>query len=256
MDPPDEAPPVRSAPAGGGGESQAGERLRVVSWNVRSLRDDTGAVAEVLRLLAPDVLLLQEAPRFLLWRRRLATLARRSGLVHVCGGRTTGGPALLVGRRTGVVRAYEWRLPRTPGQYLRGVAAGDVRVGRATLLVASTHLGLTAAERTAHAGELIHLLRRSGETNRVVGADLNESPAGAVWHRLADSGLHDAWPMAPSGGELTFPAAAPRRRIDAVLVSDGTTVTACGTPTHVDAALLAAATDHRPVVADLVVPGH
>ena len=60
--------------------------LRVLSYNVRGLRDDRQALAEVVRAADPDVVCVQEAPRFLRWRSTCAALARTSGLVVVGGG--------------------------------------------------------------------------------------------------------------------------------------------------------------------------
>jgi endonuclease/exonuclease/phosphatase family metal-dependent hydrolase len=42
--------------------------LRVLTWNVRSLRDDVEAIGEVVRGCEPDVVAVQEAPRFARWR--------------------------------------------------------------------------------------------------------------------------------------------------------------------------------------------
>ena len=55
--------------------------LRLMTWNVRSLRDDREAVIRVLEKAAPDVLFVQEAPRFLRAQSKLAALARQAGLV-------------------------------------------------------------------------------------------------------------------------------------------------------------------------------
>ena len=69
--------------------------LRLMTWNVRSLRDDRDAVVGVLRRAAPDVLFVQEAPRFFRARSKLAALARESDLVVVCGGQPAAGVAIL-----------------------------------------------------------------------------------------------------------------------------------------------------------------
>ena len=51
-------------------------KLRVLSYNLHSLRDDRRALAEVVRGVAPDVAILQEAPRRFRWRQKSAPLAR------------------------------------------------------------------------------------------------------------------------------------------------------------------------------------
>jgi endonuclease/exonuclease/phosphatase family metal-dependent hydrolase len=80
----------------------------------------------------------------------------------------------------------------------------------------------------------------------VVAGDLNEPPSGPAWALLREAGFRDhgskAW--------RTFPSAHPERRIDALLVRGDATVVRHGPP-GVDAALLAAASDHRPVFAEL-----
>ena len=55
-------------------------RLRVATYNIRALRDDGEAVVRVVRSLEADVVCIQEAPRFLFWRRRCHRLARASAV--------------------------------------------------------------------------------------------------------------------------------------------------------------------------------
>src|SRR4051812_20005174 len=59
--------------------------LRLLSYNVRSLRDDAVAVGAVIRACEPDVVAVQEAPRFLRWRSKRAAMARRCGMVVATG---------------------------------------------------------------------------------------------------------------------------------------------------------------------------
>ena len=72
--------------------------MRVLTYNVRSLRDSARDVADVMRACGPDVVCLQEAPRFLFWRRKLARLAADAGLEVVTGGRSAGGARCSLGR--------------------------------------------------------------------------------------------------------------------------------------------------------------
>ncbi|MBC7373671.1 MAG: endonuclease, partial [Frankiales bacterium] len=94
--------------------------LRVVSWNVRSLRDDAAGVAAFLRDLAPDVALLQEAPRLLGSTLANTRLAHRAGLRRVVGGASAAGNLLLIARRLEVVDAHAVRLPKRPRLHRRG----------------------------------------------------------------------------------------------------------------------------------------
>jgi hypothetical protein len=49
-------------------ESDGSAVVRVLGYNIRSMRDDEDALARVIRACAPDVVLVQEAPRFFRWR--------------------------------------------------------------------------------------------------------------------------------------------------------------------------------------------
>lgn len=81
----------------------------------------------------------------------------------------------------------------------------------------------------------------------VVCGDLNERPGGAAW-----SAWGDARDPAPAAGP-TFPAAAPRSRIDAVLAGPGVEVLSYDDG-GADPGDVGAASDHVPVVAVLGLP--
>ena len=250
--------------------------VRLVAYNVRSLRDDRAALVRVIRACAPEVLCLQEAPRFPGWRLRAARLARATGLRYVAGGAPACGTMILAAPHLVVERAEEVRLPATSGLHRRGLAGAVLRVpwagGGAGLAVLSCHLGLRAAERLAHAplvAERLAALRaRPGgpALPGVLAGDFNEPLPGPVLGPLTGAGgpggsgregagtLRDAWTAAPEGGAFTFPAAAPARRIDAVLCTPGIEVLGCGVPTDLPglrAADLSRASDHLPVLARL-----
>lgn len=230
--------------------------IRVLSYNIRSLRDDTDALARVITACAPDLVLLQEAPRFFRWRKKITRLAAACDLVLLSGGGTAAGPALLCSLRATVERTEDTLLPLTAGQHRRGIAAAVVRIGGARLGVLSTHLSLDADERHDQAGLLLDHLAALGVKHAVAGGDLNERPGGRTFRRLGD-GLRDCWTAAPRGGEYTFPATAPDRRIDAVFVTEGVEVLGCGVPSGLPGVAeddLRAATDHLPVLTALRVP--
>ena len=229
-----------------------GIAVRVLSYNVRSLRDDPAATAAVIRSLRPDLVLVQEAPRFLRWRSKLARLAREAELLTVTGGRPAGAVAVLAGLRARVVRTSDVLLPKRQGRHQRGAALAVVEFGGARLAVASTHLSLDAAERAVQAHQVVSLLDGLGEDLCVLGADVNDIQGGQAWVAFAGA-LRDAYALAPWGSGPTFPARAPARRIDGLFVSPGVQVVRCGVPPQLGAA--AAASDHLPVVADLLLPG-
>ncbi|WEV28280.1 endonuclease/exonuclease/phosphatase family protein [Streptomyces sp. 71268] len=239
--------------------------VRVLSYNVRSLRDAPGqpagaacrAVAHVIRATAPDVVCVQEAPRFFRWRKALARLAREAGLVHVTGGATTAGPAIFSTLRAHVERTEETLLPGTPGLRRRGVAAAVLRFGDVRLGVLSCHLSPDAAERQVHAGALLSRLGGLDAPYAVLAGSLGEAPEGPAFQRLTGGRLRDAWAVRPWGGEHTAPPAGPRERVDAVLTTGGVEVLGAGVPAELPTlrpADLRAAADHLPVLAALRLP--
>ncbi|MFI9461129.1 endonuclease/exonuclease/phosphatase family protein [Streptomyces xiamenensis] len=231
--------------------------VRLLSYNVRSLRDDTAALARVIRACAPDVVAVQEAPRFAGWRRRALRLGRATGLLYVSGGAPTCGTMIMTTLRPTVERVAEVTLPYTPGLHRRGLACAVLRFGAgARLAVVSCHLGLRAEERRRHAPLVRERLAGLGAPAAVLAGDLNEPPRGAAFRYLTRD-LTDGWAAAPRGGEHTYPATGAVSRIDAVLATERVTVQECGVPlghpgvTEHD---LRAASDHLPVLATLRVP--
>ncbi|MFE7318594.1 endonuclease/exonuclease/phosphatase family protein [Streptomyces sp. NPDC057555] len=230
--------------------------VRVLSYNIRSMRDDTAALARVVRACAPDLVLVQEAPRFFRWRKAAERLARAGGLVYVTGGATTAGPMVLATLRAHVERTEDVLLPRTPGLHQRGLATAVLRFAGARLGVVSCHLSLDARERYGQAGLLLERVAGLGVPHAVVGGDLNDRPDGRSFRRIAAE-LRDGWAAAPWGGEFTSTPHAPRQRIDAVFTTDGVEVLGCGVPHGLPGlrpADLLAASDHLPVLAALRVP--
>ncbi|MFJ8712627.1 endonuclease/exonuclease/phosphatase family protein [Streptomyces violaceus] len=230
--------------------------IRVLSYNIRSMRDDTDALARVIKSCAPDLVLVQEAPRFFRWRKKLARLARAADLVILTGGATAAGPAILCSLRATIERTEDVLLPLTPGLHRRGFATAVVRFAGARLGVLSCHLSLQKDERYEQGGMLLDRLAGMGVEHAIAGGDLNERPDGRTFRRLTD-GLTDCWAAAPWGGEHTWTPADPYQRIDAIFATKGIEVLGCGVPAGhpgVTGTDLRAATDHLPVLAALKVP--
>lgn len=228
--------------------------IRVLSYNIRSMRDDNAALARVIRACEPDLVLIQEAPRFFRWRKAAARLAAAADLVVLSGGATAAGPMLLCSLRAIVERTEDVLLPLTPGLHRRGFATAVVRVGGARLGVLSAHLSLQAAERYEQAGTLLDRLAGMGVEHAVAGGDLNERPGGRAFARLAGA-LQDCHEVAPWGGEFTSTPRDPHQRIDAIFATRGVQVLGCGVPLGLAApADLLTATDHLPVLAALRLP--
>ncbi|GGW92569.1 endonuclease/exonuclease/phosphatase family protein [Streptomyces chryseus] len=227
--------------------------IRVLSYNIRSMRDDREALARVIGACEPDLVLVQEAPRFFRWRKHAAWLAAHSDLVTLGGGATASGPMLLCSLRVTVERTQDVLLPRTPGLHQRGFATAVVRIGGARLGVLSCHLSLRREERYAQGGMLLDRLKEMDVPHAVAGGDLNERPDGRTFRRLA-GGLQDCWAVKPWGGEYTSTPDRPHQRIDALFATPGIEVLGCGVPLGLPDADLRAATDHLPVLAALRVP--
>ncbi|MFE0592405.1 endonuclease/exonuclease/phosphatase family protein [Micromonospora echinospora] len=223
--------------------------LRVVSYNIHTQRDDTAALAEVVRAARPDVVIVQEGPRRFRWRSKCAALAESFGLVVGAGGLPALGNLLLTSLRVRVHATRCQRFPLTPGRHLRGAAFAECAVGGARFVVAGTHLSTDSTERPDQAA----LFRAEVEAARwpvLVGADLNEGPGGAAWRTIAD-GLTDAAVAADRADRLTYSCADPRRRIDALFVDPRITVVDYDV---VDTPQTRRASDHFPVLADLLLP--
>jgi endonuclease/exonuclease/phosphatase family metal-dependent hydrolase len=231
--------------------------LRLVSYNVHDLLDDREAVTHVLRSLRCDVACLQEVPRRWFERHRVSRPARDSGLRWASGGRSSGGTAVLVGRRVDLVDASAYRLP-VQGRFTRrrGAATATVELGGRVLTAVSVHLPLHAPERVTHARfvrarQAADAAGPAVPTSLVLAGDLNEPPGGPAWQVLG-AGRADALESV-GAARPPFTARRPRRRIDAVLVSAGVTVLGAPDPATLDVtdADLVAASDHLPVVVDL-----
>jgi endonuclease/exonuclease/phosphatase family metal-dependent hydrolase len=218
--------------------------LRVLSYNVLSLRLSVDAVIDVIKACRPDIVCLQEAPRFLFWRARLERVAAATGLTVAAGHRRAGAVAVLVARHVTVLEAGELRLPWRFGRHRRGVATALLDVGGQRLSVASVHMSLFESERMKHLPAIVSAAERHG-VPVIIAGDLNEQDDGDVWRQLA-SRYQDAYAVAPDGLGDTFSARQPRRRIDAVFVDRSLPVLGCGVP---DLPRYAEASDHRPLLA-------
>jgi endonuclease/exonuclease/phosphatase family metal-dependent hydrolase len=220
--------------------------LRVLSYNIHSSKDDLGALARVVRAIAPDVMIVQEAPRRFRWRQKCADLARSFDLVVAGGGLPSLGNLVLTSLRVRAREAWPVQYPLTPGRHMRGAQFARCTVGRTGFVVVGSHLSTDATERPAQATLLKKYLNEADEPV-IFGGDLNENSGGAAWRTLAD-GLVDAAVAAGADARPTFPAGAPRDRIDVVLVDPRWTVAGYELVSTPDAL---AASDHLPLTVDL-----
>ncbi|WP_030443424.1 endonuclease/exonuclease/phosphatase family protein [Actinoplanes subtropicus] len=215
-----------------------------MSYNVHGLADDRAALVELVRELAPDVLVVQEAPRRFRWRHKCAALADDAGLVVAAGGLPALGNLVLVSLRVKVHETWCLRFPLTPGRHLRGAAfvRGSVRGGRFT--VSGSHLATDPAERPAQAALWKDALEAI-EGPVIAAGDLNEGPGGGAW-RTVEDGL-----VSSAAGRFTYPATLPARLIDGLFVTPDITIEKYEV---VESDLARRASDHLPVVADLTLP--
>jgi endonuclease/exonuclease/phosphatase family metal-dependent hydrolase len=227
--------------------------LRLLSYNVRSLRDDPLAVARVIRSADPHVVCIQEAPRFLRWRSKCAELARRSGLVVVTGGRSAAANLILSTLAVDVERRADVLFTRDPKLHQRGTAIAQMSLGGVRFAVAGTHLDLVEAPRRRHVAELDAAIAANVDDGiaAFVMGDFNDDPGSAVWSRLGEDRV-DAWAVAGQGPGFTADLAPgsrdPRRRIDGVFTPPSVTV---GSVTVLDQPDVLVASDHRPLLVEV-----
>jgi endonuclease/exonuclease/phosphatase family metal-dependent hydrolase len=221
--------------------------MRLLTYNVRSLRDDGAAVARVIRAARPDVVAIQEAPRFLRWRSTCAALARRSGLVVVGGGRPAAANLLMSSLAVDVESTRDVLFSKDFRLHQRGAVLAVLRLGGIRFAVAGTHLDLAEAPRLRHIAELDGALTGfvPPEVPVIVAGDVNDQPGSPSWQRLTEARV-DADP-----GGFTYSAANPRRRIDGVFADPALTVVHAEV---IDSPDVTIASDHRPVVVELALP--
>lgn len=220
--------------------------MRIVSFNIQhgrcpSGKVDSSALATYCAGLRADVLGLQEVDIGLRRSGRIdqsALVARAAGMTKLFGrARRVGlrgsyGNALLV--RGTVVDVEEILLPRVSRHEPRGavVARGVLAEGEVTLAV--THLSVDARESRLQLQSVLSALS-SRPGPQVLLGDFNLRAEEMV-EGVSAAGLIVADPTSP-----TFPAAAPRARIDHVAVSGLQLLS-------VEVPAAAPVSDHRPLI--------
>ncbi|MEU4691132.1 endonuclease/exonuclease/phosphatase family protein [Actinoplanes sp. NPDC023714] len=222
-----------------------GVPLRVVSYNIHGLRDDRRALTGLIRELAPDVLVVQEAPRRFRWREKCAALAGQCGMVVAEGGLPSLGNLVLVSLRVNVHRTWCLRYPLTPGRHMRGAVFVEGSIlGSGRFTVTGSHLATDPAERPAQAERWkSEISEISGQV--IVAADFNEGPGGGAWRTVADGFVGNDRDI------LTYPSALPSRRLDGIFVSPDVEIESYEI---IDSEKARRASDHLPVVTDLRLP--
>lgn len=221
--------------------------LRVATYNLRGLKDDAAAAAQVVRAIDPDVLLLQEVPRYPASSYAIAAFARESGMLWSGRTRLVSGTSMMTSLRVladdSVDRRLKVGLRENPRSY---TVARVSSPGGPTVTAVSVHLSLRSDQRVEHAGTILRELAadEAGQGPVVLGGDLNEDRSGAARGALTSTLVE------VSDDRPSFPAADPRHRIDAIF-SRGHQAAVPGDPTLLEGLPLATATDHLPVWVDL-----
>lgn len=257
--------------------------LRVASYNIAAGSGGAGGDAVfdldrtigVLRSADADVVALQEVDRHWgersQWRDLIGEIATALGMrsffapiysldpPEPCAPRREYGLAIL--SKHPIVETVNHELTRlatiadgSPEPVpMPGFPEAVIVVHGARVHVHSTHLDYRGdpAVRTAQVAETLEILGRDpvGSPGILMG-DFNALPdapeLAPLWEELAD-----AWDATSEGAGMTYPAQAPSKRIDYIALRGGITVEAIEVP---EDSLVRDASDHRPVVADLLVP--
>lgn len=130
---------------------------------------------------------------------------------------------------------------------LPGFPVVTLDVGGRPLHVFNTHLDYRPAPaiRRLQIAEMLEVMEDVDGSTILLG-DLNARPDAEELDTLF-ARFNDAWRLRGAGDGYTFPADAPDRRIDYILVSDDIGVDSV-------AVLESTASDHRPIVAELTIP--
>ena len=237
------------------------EHLRVMTFNIRHGDGGTERIAAVIRAADPEVVCLQETNAFRALPDPKPALRRAlPGYAFAEHGE------LMIASRHPIRRRQLRPLGtlRTRRPALEAVL--DVRGRPVTVL--DVHLGtfVTGASLAKRGGRsLPEYLRETGairteqaaallgrglltSTPLVVAGDFNTPPRGLVYERLSEM-FYDAFAERGRGLGWTYPADLPQMRIDYVFSRGGALPADARVPVARDAS------DHRPLVADLILPG-
>jgi endonuclease/exonuclease/phosphatase family metal-dependent hydrolase len=240
-------------------------RLRVMTYNIAAGSRGLDGIAAAIRAAAPDLAALQEVDVHWSARSGFADQARELGerlgmdvrfaeIYRLPGANAAAPPrefgvALLsrhpiVSFRNGILTRLSTQDPAPVPAPVPGLLEARVNVRGTTVRVFNTHLDYRAdpAVRSRQVSEMLAGIGATPEPTLVFG-DLNAAPDAPELAPLF-ARVRDAWP-ASAGSGFTYPADAPAKRIDYVLVSPHFRVESAAVPAT-------GASDHRPVVVNLV----
>ena len=224
--------------------------MTLATYNVHHCEGSDGVldidrVARTIKKMEPDLIALQELDQG--WERservdQPAELERLTGLKLEFWptfekGETRYGFALAA--RDGFTSRFV-QLPTPPGEEPRGAAIADLGSIQVIVTHLSRHRGSRRAQKRALAGLALKLREARPELPVFVMGDLNHRPL--PWGHLRRAGLTGGHPTP------TYPSDRPRRHIDHLLTFAPTEVRAQSAPRS-------QASDHLPLVAEVVLPG-
>ena len=246
-----------------------GATLRVMSFNIRSGNGNLDGTADAIRASAADLVALQEVDVHWAERsefvdqasalgQRLKMDVRFARIYHLPTATAGGAPrefgvALL--SKLPILRWSNDTLTRLSTQEpnpvpapMPGLLDAMIDVHGTLVRVFNTHLDYRSDPRVRQQ-QLTEMLARIHEALEptIVFGDMNAKPEAPELRPLLHR-LRDAWPGAGVGPGFTYPADAPSERIDYVLVSPHFRIRSASVP-------VTQASDHRPVVVDLVLDG-
>ena len=187
-------------------------------------------MAAMVRELAPDLVIVQGAPRRFRWRTRNADLADRCGLVYAGGGEPSLGNLVLVNMRASVRGVRYVRFPLVPGQLFRGGMLARCSIAGNAVTVAGSQLATVPPESRAQAAALANVLS-DVEDPLILGVDVQDNPSMGM--------LAEGRTVAGSAGRAT------------IIVDRRITVDECQV---VDTPAARRSGAHLPMVADLRLP--
>ena len=245
--------------------SREPQSVRVVTYNIQAGAGNIGRIAEELRAMNADVVALQEVDVH--WHARsgfvdqATTLAKALDLemrfapIYRLPGDSGRPPrefgvALLSRHRIESFRnesltRLSTQEPNPAPRRMPGLLNAVVRVGRTRINVLTAHLDYRAdpAVRRQQVAEILSVVSDTMRT--ILAGDLNAPPDAEELRPLFQR-LGDVWP-AVNGPGYTYPASAPTKRIDYILVSR--------LRPSLARVIAGTSADHRPVEALLLFVG-
>ena len=236
--------------------SHGGRTIRVMTYNLRQGARGIREIARVIQDVNPDILCVQEVNSWDKWGDPVWQLQQLMLGWHM----VRDGELAILSRYPILSSAVHY----LPANTQRAILEARIRIRGREITVLTTHfnvaaeqqlsawgraatpnrVNLTAAVMAAQAWELIRVASAGGDSLIITG-DLNMPSRWLAYREIAGR-YSDAFRAAGWGFGYTFPADLPLSRIDYILLGRSLGARRCFVPRT-------RASDHRPVVADLVL---